>query len=89
MKWDFSDKVCGDSPLPRWMEPEYFLRKQKLNAKEMAEALKRAKGFKSKDPFFMICMRPSFVGTKLNMVINYMLPTSSIEIYSHKKCFSY
>ncbi|XP_062086402.1 putative B3 domain-containing protein REM15 [Humulus lupulus] len=48
----------------------------------MAEALKRAKGFKSKDPFFMICMRPSFVGTKLNMIIpsvfakNYLLSTS-------------
>ncbi|XP_062075325.1 putative B3 domain-containing protein REM15 [Humulus lupulus] len=48
----------------------------------MAEALKRAKGFKSKDPFFMICMRPSFVGTKLNMIIpsvfakHYLLSTS-------------
>ncbi|XP_062103975.1 B3 domain-containing protein REM19-like [Humulus lupulus] len=83
MKWDFSDKVCGDSPLPRWMEPEYFLRKQKLNAKEIAEALKRAKGFKSKDPFFMICMRPSFVVTKLNMIIpsvfakHYLLSTNN------------
>ena len=70
LKWDLSDKVCGKSPLPCWMKPEYFLKKQMLNANERAEALKRAKGFKSEVPFFMVSMRPSFVEAKQNMVFD-------------------
>ncbi|XP_062096638.1 B3 domain-containing transcription factor VRN1-like isoform X2 [Humulus lupulus] len=79
VKFDIPDQVCGESPLPRWMEPEFFLSKQRLSAKEKAEALQRAKGFKSKDPFFMVSMRPSFVGDKAYLIIpsmfanNYLL----------------
>ncbi|KAM6564472.1 hypothetical protein CsatB_024470 [Cannabis sativa] len=83
MKWDLSDKVCGESSLPRWMKPEIFLSRQMLDAKDRAEAVKRAKGFQSKDPFFMVYMQPSFVGAKYNMVIPmlfakyYLLSSSS------------
>ncbi|XP_060959595.1 B3 domain-containing protein Os03g0620400 isoform X4 [Cannabis sativa] len=54
-----SDKVCGESPVPR-----KFIRNQEFSRKEKAEAFQRAKDFKSEDPFFIVAMQPSFVGSK-------------------------
>uniref|UniRef100_A0A803Q5I7 TF-B3 domain-containing protein n=1 Tax=Cannabis sativa TaxID=3483 RepID=A0A803Q5I7_CANSA len=54
-----SYKVCGESP-----EPENFIRNQELSRKEKDEAFKRVKDFKSEDPFFIVPMQPSFVGSK-------------------------
>ena len=34
---------------------------KRLNGKDKAEALKKASGFKSKNPYFMAVMQPSFV----------------------------
>ncbi|KAM6564460.1 hypothetical protein CsatB_024458 [Cannabis sativa] len=75
-----SDKVCGESPLP-----ENFIRNQELSRKEKDEALKIAKDFKSEDPFFIVPMQPSFVGSKskYSMIIpsffakNYLLSIST------------
>ncbi|XP_062102235.1 B3 domain-containing transcription factor VRN1-like isoform X1 [Humulus lupulus] len=69
VKFDWSDNLCEEPSLPRWMEPQNFIRKQKLGGKEKAEALMRAKHFKSNDPFFIVPMQPSFVGSAYNMVI--------------------
>ncbi|XP_062075880.1 B3 domain-containing protein REM6-like [Humulus lupulus] len=69
VKFDLSDKERGESPLPRWMEPEFFFKKQMLSAEKKAEALKITKGFKSKDPFFMVSMRPSFVEANYTAII--------------------
>ncbi|KAF4390223.1 hypothetical protein F8388_019878, partial [Cannabis sativa] len=54
-----SDKVCGESPVPR-----KFIRNQEFSRKAKAEAFQRAKDFKSEDPFFIVAMQPSFVGSK-------------------------
>ncbi|XP_060959594.1 B3 domain-containing protein Os03g0619600 isoform X3 [Cannabis sativa] len=54
-----SDKVCGESPVP-----EKFIRNQKLSRKDKAEAFQRVKDFKSEDPFFIVPMQPSSVGSK-------------------------
>ncbi|KAF4392585.1 hypothetical protein G4B88_015228 [Cannabis sativa] len=54
-----SYKVCGESP-----ELENFIRNQELGRKEKDEAFKRVKDFKSEDPFFIVPMQPSFVGSK-------------------------
>ncbi|KAM6591519.1 hypothetical protein CsatA_014124 [Cannabis sativa] len=65
VKFDLSNKkVCGE-----------FIRNQKLSRKEKAEAFKRAEDFKSEDPFFIVPMHPSYVGSKssYNMVINKLL----------------
>ncbi|KAM6591509.1 hypothetical protein CsatA_014114 [Cannabis sativa] len=69
MKWDMSDKECGESSLPRWMKPEIFLSRQILSANEKAEAVKRVKDFQSKDPFFMVYIQPSGVGANYNVII--------------------
>ncbi|KAM6591518.1 hypothetical protein CsatA_014123 [Cannabis sativa] len=61
------NKACGESPVP-----ENFVRNQKLNKrKAKTEAFKRAEDFKSEDPFFIVPMNPSSVGSKshYNMVI--------------------
>ncbi|KAK7847397.1 hypothetical protein CFP56_006704 [Quercus suber] len=34
---------------------------KRLNGKDKAEALKKASGFKSKNPYFMVVLQPSFV----------------------------
>ncbi|XP_062102227.1 B3 domain-containing transcription factor VRN1-like [Humulus lupulus] len=72
VKFDLSDKICGESSILRWMEPQNFTRKQRLGGKEKAEALMRAKDFKSNDPFFIVPMQPSFVGSAYKMVIPFL-----------------
>ncbi|KAM6564462.1 hypothetical protein CsatB_024460 [Cannabis sativa] len=67
VNFDLSDnRACGEFPVP-----EKFIRNQKLSRKEKAEAFKRAKDFESEDPFFIVPMHPSYVGSKssYNMVI--------------------
>ncbi|XP_060970503.1 B3 domain-containing protein REM19-like [Cannabis sativa] len=51
------------------MEPEKVIRKQRLSGLAKAKALMRAKGFKSKDPFFVVLMQPSFVGAGFRMIV--------------------
>ncbi|KAM6591521.1 hypothetical protein CsatA_014126 [Cannabis sativa] len=66
-KFDLSDEVCGESQVLREVEPEKFIRKKCLSGKSKAKALMRAKGFKSKDPFFIVPMQPSVVGAGFRM----------------------
>ena len=69
VKFDLYDKEDGGKSItPQWMKPEDFTSKQRLSANQKAKALKRASGFKSKDPFFMVAMQPSFVGANPVMV---------------------
>ncbi|POO02661.1 B3 DNA binding domain containing protein [Trema orientale] len=80
VKFDLSDEEVGDKSIPpRSMKLEHFAKKQTLNAKQKAEALKRASGFKSKDPFFMVAMQPSFVGDKSAMILPSLFATKYLR----------
>ncbi|KAM6591511.1 hypothetical protein CsatA_014116 [Cannabis sativa] len=59
-----------ESSIPMRVEPQNIIRKQMyLTGQKKAEALMRAKGFKSDDPFFIVLMQPSFVGASYSMVV--------------------
>ncbi|EXC35446.1 B3 domain-containing transcription factor VRN1 [Morus notabilis] len=65
-------KKCGDT------------RKKLLTAKEMAKALRRASGFKSKDPFSKVkfVMQPSYVGAECTSL---WLPSFFVKKYLKSK----
>ncbi|POO02666.1 hypothetical protein TorRG33x02_016520, partial [Trema orientale] len=68
VKFDLSDTEGEHKSMPpRWMKPKDFSRKQRLRGRRKAEALKRASGFKSEEPFFTVIMQSSFVGDRFNM----------------------
>ncbi|KAF4395219.1 hypothetical protein F8388_001606 [Cannabis sativa] len=78
------DDICGESSMPRWMEPSNISRKQMLRGTEKVEALMRANGFKSDDPFFSVLMQASFVGSSsYNMIIPFGF--AKYHLLSHSK----
>ncbi|KAF4376850.1 hypothetical protein G4B88_015794 [Cannabis sativa] len=78
------DNISGESSLPRWKEPQNIMRKEMLTGKEKAEALTRAKGFKSDDPFFIVLMQPSFVGASYNMAIPFLFAKNHLRLSKHE-----
>ncbi|GMN29833.1 hypothetical protein TIFTF001_002579 [Ficus carica] len=51
---------------PKWRKSRDLTRLQ-LTANDKSQALKRACDFKSKDPFFIVAMQPSYFGVKYTM----------------------
>ncbi|KAF2318736.1 hypothetical protein GH714_010390 [Hevea brasiliensis] len=63
-------RVYGDISGQKQTPDRIVVRKERLRAKEKTEALRRAStNFKSKDPFFLIVMQPSYVHPGLKMSI--------------------
>ncbi|GMN29842.1 hypothetical protein TIFTF001_002578 [Ficus carica] len=64
---------------PKWRKCA-DVRRHELIAKEKDQAFKRASGFKSKDPFCMIVMPPSYVRAKYALNLPYQFATKHLGI---------